>query len=53
MKLRKISDAKSETVDIDGFLNEIPSPKIDLDTLGVSLAHQKKGYFCGKTTNFE
>lgn len=37
--------AKSETVDIDGFLNELPSPEIDLNTLGVAFTPSPKDIF--------
>lgn len=40
--------AKGETVDIDGFLKELPSPVIDLNTLGVSFKPEPKDIFAEK-----
>lgn len=36
--------AKSERVEIDGFLNDRPSPEIDLYALGVSFGNRLKTY---------
>ncbi len=45
MKLTADNIAKSETVDIDGFLKELPSPEIDLNTLGVAFNLSPKDIF--------
>lgn len=36
MSLTLDYNAKCEHVDLDGLLNDIPSPKINIDALGVS-----------------
>ncbi|MBE6311309.1 MAG: hypothetical protein E7080_09700 [Bacteroidales bacterium] len=45
MRFKANNIAKSETVDIDGFLNGLPSPEIDLNTLGVVFNPTPKDIF--------